>query len=212
MSPTLTTIATVTGGILAGLALAGALLWRQQQALQAARYQATHDEVTDLPNRRLFLTRLRAALADGTPVGVVLLDLDRFKAVNDTLGHDAGNDLLERVARRLASLPAPVHTAARLSGDEFALLVSGGRDDTATAAHAAWQVIAAAPIRVVNGELRMTASVGHTHSHNRHTGPRQLLAEADAAMYAAKRCGSGVREHDPRAALPARRGRDRHYR
>jgi diguanylate cyclase len=143
---------------------------------------------------------------------VVLLDLDGFKTVNDTLGHDAGNVLLEQVGRLLAGLPAPVRTAARLSGDEFALLVSGDRDDTAAVAHAAWQVIAAAPIRVAGGELSVAASVGHTHSRNRHTGPRQLLAEADSAMYDAKRCGGGVCEYRPRDTPLERRGRDRHYR
>ncbi|MEV4481831.1 GGDEF domain-containing protein [Micromonospora coxensis] len=212
MSPILYTIAIAVGGVLAGLALAGALLWRQKQALDAARYQATHDEITGLPNRRLFLARLRAALTDGTPVGVVLLDLDRFKTINDTFGHDTGNELLEQVGRVLAGLPAPVQTAARLSGDEFAVLVAGDRDDTAAAARAAWRVIVAASIRLDGGELSVAASVGFTHSGNRHVGPRHLLAEADTAMYDAKRCGGGVSEYHLYRTPPVRRSRDRHYR
>ncbi|MBM0255851.1 GGDEF domain-containing protein [Micromonospora sp. 4G55] len=211
MSSILHTIAIAAGGVLAGLALSGALLWRQQQALAVARYEATHDEITGLPNRRLFLTRLRAALGDTAPVGLVLLDLDRFKTVNDTLGHDTGNVLLDQVGRLLAGLPAPVQVAARLSGDEFALLVSGDHEDTAAAAHAAWQVIAAAPIRVVNGDISVPASVGHTHTRGQHASPRQLLAEADTAMYDAKRSGGGVCEYCPRGAPPQRRSRDRHY-
>ncbi|MFC4148032.1 diguanylate cyclase domain-containing protein [Micromonospora mangrovi] len=211
MCPTLYVIVTTVGGILAGLALAGALLWRQQQALAAARYEATHDEVTGMPNRRLFLTHLRAALADTTPVGVVLLDLNRFKTVNDTLGHDAGNDLLDQIGRLLTRIPTPVRIAARLSGDEFALLVSGDRDDTAAVAHTVWQVIAAEPIRVVNGPLRVTASVGYTHLHQPSATPRQLLAQADAAMYAAKHTGSGVCEYQPHRT-PTARSRDRHLR
>ncbi|MFG1892237.1 GGDEF domain-containing protein [Micromonospora sp. NPDC049051] len=202
---------TAVGGILAGLALAAAMLWRQQHALRAARYDATHDDVTGLPNRRLFLAHLRAALKNNTPVGVVLLDLNHFKAVNDTLGHEVGNDLLDQVGRRLASLPTPVRLAARLSGDEFALLVTGDRDDTTAAAHAAWQAIAGHCIRVVNGDLRVTASVGYTHTHQPNTTTRHLLTQADCAMYEAKRDGSGVREY-LHHRTPTVRSRDRHPR
>ncbi|MCW3818597.1 GGDEF domain-containing protein [Micromonospora sp. DR5-3] len=209
MSSILHTIAIAVGGILAGLALAAALLWRQQQALRAARYQATHDEITGLPNRRLFLTRLRAALENNAPVGVVLLDLNRFKTVNDTLGHEVGNDLLHQVGRRLTSLGGPVRVAARLSGDEFALLVTGDREDTAAAADAAWQAIAADSIRVVNGDLQVTASVGYTHTHHPNTSTRQLLTQADRAMYEAKRVDGGVREYLSQLT-PAVRSRSRH--
>ncbi|MFG1888090.1 diguanylate cyclase domain-containing protein [Micromonospora sp. NPDC049051] len=212
MSSILYTITIAVGGILAGLALAGALLWRQQQALRVARYQATHDEVTGLPNRRLFLARLRAALADNAPVGVVLLDLDRFKTVNDTLGHDSGNVLLDQVGRILTRLPTPVRIAARLSGDEFALLVDGDADDTAAVAHAAWHLIAAGPMRVINGDIGVTASVGYTHTHDPHASPRQLLAEADTAMYQAKRSTIGVCDYRPHSTPSPRRSRDRHHR
>ncbi|GGS10093.1 hypothetical protein GCM10010169_63580 [Micromonospora fulviviridis] len=211
MSPILQGIVTTVGGILAGLALAGALLWRQQQALDAARYQASHDEITGLPNRRLFLTRLRAALADRAAVGVVLLDLDGFKAVNDSLGHDTGNLLLAHVGRLLAALDAPVEIAARLSGDEFALLVRGEHEDVAAAARAAWQAIGVAPFRLTSGEVSVSGSVGYTHSPAYlSANPRQLLAEADAAMYQAKRSGAGVHGHHPLAA-PVGRSRDRHH-
>ncbi len=211
MSQTMQGMLSSLGGILAGLALAGPLLWRQQQALQAARHDATHDEITGLPNRRLFLDRLRAALQNNVPVGVVLLDLNQFKAANDTFGHEVGNDLLNQVGRRLAALPAPVRVAARLSGDEFALLVAGDRADTAAAADAAWQAIGASSIRVVNGDLRVTASVGYTHTHDPAASTRQLLAQADMAMYEAKRVDGGVREYLPHRT-PALRSRDRHHR
>ncbi|MGK5741501.1 GGDEF domain-containing protein [Micromonospora sp. URMC 103] len=209
MSPTLHTIAIAVGGILAGLALAGALLWRQQQALYTARYQATHDEITGLPNRRLLLTRLRAALAANVPCGLVLLDLDGFKTVNDTFGHDTGNLLLAHVGRLLTNLDAPVEVAARLSGDEFAVLVRGDRDETAAAARAACRTIRAARIDLDSGAVTVTASVGYTHTHDPHASPRQLLAEADVAMYEAKRSRTGVHGHHPLAA-PGRRSRDRH--
>ncbi|MEH0933977.1 GGDEF domain-containing protein [Micromonospora psammae] len=210
MSLILQGIVTTVGGILAGLALAGALLWRQQQALESAQYDATHDDVTGLPNRRLFLTRLRAALAEGGPCGVVLLDLDRFKTVNDSLGHDTGNVLLTCVGRLLADLDAPAEVAARLSGDEFALLVRGDHDEVADAARTAWRAISAAPIALSGGEVSIGASVGYTHTHL-HTSPRQLLAEADEAMYHAKRSGTGVCGHHPLSTPSGRRSRDRHH-
>ncbi|WP_319461461.1 GGDEF domain-containing protein [Micromonospora sp. RTP1Z1] len=211
MSPILQAIVTTVGGILAGLALAGALLWRQQQALEAARYDATHDEITGLPNRRLLLTRLRGALADGAPCGLVLLDLDGFKTVNDTFGHDTGNVLLAQVGRLLAGLDAPVQLAARLSGDEFALLVRGDRDDVATAARAACHAIGGAPVRLDTGEVSVRASVGYSIARLG-MSPRQVLADADQAMYHAKRDGSGVQGHDPFATPPnGGRSRDRHH-
>ncbi|MFV2102118.1 diguanylate cyclase domain-containing protein [Micromonospora sp. LOL_024] len=211
MSQIVQQMLTCVGGILAGLTLAAAVLWRQQRALREARYAATHDDVTGLPNRRLFLARLRAAVEDTTPVGVVLLDLNGFKTVNDTLGHEVGNDLLQQVGRRLASLPPPVRVAARLSGDEFALLVRGNRDDTDAAARAAWRVIAADSIRVVNGDLHVTASVGYTHTRQPNTTVRHLLSQADSAMYEAKATDGGVREYLPHRTATVR-SRDRHHR
>ncbi|WKU03429.1 GGDEF domain-containing protein [Micromonospora sp. HUAS LYJ1] len=202
-------LATALGGVLAGFALAVPLLWQQQRTLTKVRWAATHDDITGLPNRRLFLDRLRAALAGNTPVGVVLLDLNHFKTVNDTVGHEAGNDLLDLVGRRLTDLPGPV-LAARLSGDEFALLVTGDRDTTAGAADAAWRVIATHPFRVVNGELHVTASVGytHTHTHRPSIGTRQLLSQADSAMYEAKVTTGHVREYLPHRTATVR-SRDR---
>ncbi|MGC5022806.1 GGDEF domain-containing protein [Micromonospora sp. DT47] len=211
MSPILQAIVTTVGGILAGLALAGALLWRQQQALESARYAATHDEITGLPNRRFLLTRLRAALTGGAPCGLVLLDLDRFKTVNDTFGHDTGNVLLAQVGRLLAGLDGPVQLAARLSGDEFALLVDGDRDDVADAARAACHAIGGAPIRLDTGEVSVRASVGYSIARLG-MSPRQVLADADQAMYQAKRAGGGVQGHDPFATPHSGgRSRDRHH-
>jgi diguanylate cyclase (GGDEF)-like protein len=211
VSPILHTIVTTVGGILAGLALAGGLLWRQHQALLSARYDATHDDITGLPNRRLLLARLRAALAEGLPVGLVLLDLDAFKTVNDTFGHDTGNVLLARIGRLLTGLDAPVEVAARLSGDEFALLVSGDSDDVAAAARAAWRAIGGAPIPVSTGDINIRASVGYTLARLG-MSPRQVLADADQAMYHAKRDGTGVHGRSPFSTPSAGRSRDRHHR
>ncbi|MDG4760377.1 GGDEF domain-containing protein [Micromonospora sp. WMMD710] len=211
MSQTAQQMLTCAGGILAGLAVAAPLLSWQQRALIRARWAANHDDITGLPNRRLFHTRLRAALADNTPVGVVLLDLNNFKSVNDALGHEVGNDLLHQVGRRLTSLPENVWITARLSGDEFALLVRGTREDTEAAAHAAWQAIAAGTILVVNGDLPVTASVGYTHTHHPNVSPRQLLTQADSAMYEAKTADGRVREYLPhRTATVRSRDRQRH--
>ena len=90
------------------------------------RYQALHDPLTGLPNRTLFLDRLEQALASPeTPVAVVLLDLDNFKLVNDSLGHSAGDELLMEIAPRLRTAVRPGDTIARLGGDEFVVLLEG---------------------------------------------------------------------------------------
>lgn len=191
MSPILTSIVTAAGGILAGLALAAALLWRQQQALARARYAADHDDTTGLPNRRALLAALTRATRTDGPFGLVLLDLDGFKAVNDTFGHETGNDVLTEVGQRLAALRGPVRLAARLSGDEFALLVDGGPDDVAAAARAAWRTVGRQPVDLGTHALAVQASVGHT-SAALGVGPRTLLHQADTAMYQAKQTGAGI--------------------
>jgi diguanylate cyclase (GGDEF)-like protein len=212
LSPTFESFVTATGGVLAGISLAGGLLWHQQRALNRARYDATHDDTTGLPNRRAALDHLRHALRRRRPVGVVLLDLDRFKTINDTFGHDAGNQLLAAVADRLTGLPPPVGLAARLSGDEFVLVVHGDADQAAAAAHAAWQVIGAAPIPLADAIVEVSASVGYANARLG-IGYRQLLRDADEAMYRAKTTGAGVRGHCPSTgdtdAQPLRRYRDR---
>ncbi|MEU2661437.1 GGDEF domain-containing protein [Micromonospora sp. NPDC007220] len=215
MSPILTSIVTAVGGILAGLALAAVLLWRQQQALTRARYAAEHDDTTGLPNRRALLAAVGRAAQRGTPFGLVLLDLDSFKAINDTLGHEAGNDVLTEVGRRLAALRAPVRLAARLSGDEFALLVDGNRDDVAAVARAAWRAVGRDPVDLGAHALAVRASVGHT-SAALGVSLRTLLHQADTAMYQAKQTGTGVRGATATTGhtrpLPGTRPRDLHRR
>ncbi len=218
MSPILTSILTAAGGLLAGFACAGALLYRQQQQLDAARRHAAaaqkhaaraqhlahRDDTTGLPNRRAFLATLEQALADGAATGVVLLDLDHFKTVNDTFGHEYGNDLLTNVGLRLTDLPPPVTLVARLSGDEFALLIDGDTAQTQASARAAWRAVTAHPVPVTDRhDIPVRASVGYaTATATAHQPARVLLHEADLAMYHAKRTGSGV-YHPSTAAHPA---------
>lgn len=198
MSPILSSILTAAGGVLAGLALAGPLLWRQQQALNRARYAAEHDDTTGLPNRRALLAALSRSLRGGAPCGVVLLDLDGFKAINDTFGHEVGNDALTEVGYRLAALVAPVRLAARLSGDEFALLIDGDAALTHLGARAAWGTISAHPLPITERhEIALRASVGYATA-TADQSAKDLLHEADLAMYHAKRSGSGV--YHPSAA------------
>jgi len=202
VSPTLTVVASAAAGALAGAAVTAAFvatrLARNRRALHTAHHQLAHDPLTGLPNRRAFLTHLDKALRGGTPVAVVLLDLDRFKTVNDRFGHHAGDEVLCQVAARLAALPAPVRLAARLQGDEFVLLTDAGP----AGAHAAWRVIAAAPFTVAGGHrVAVTASIGvaaatradrSTDGGADDAGRARLLQRADLAMYRAKTSGAGV--------------------
>ncbi|MER7276639.1 GGDEF domain-containing protein [Dactylosporangium sp. NPDC000244] len=211
MSPLLTAILNTAGGVLAGIACLTLPLLRQRRALHIARHQAGHDDTTGLPNRRTLLTALGRAQHRDRPFGLVLLDLNRFKAVNDTYGHEAGNDLLIAVGQRLTSLPIRA-MAARLSGDEFALLVDGGPDEVGNAARHAASVIAAEPFALPSGaQVAIRASVGYT------TGRvgvpvRDLLREADAAVYWAKDGIDDVSRYHPDVTTPGntrQRCRDR---
>jgi diguanylate cyclase (GGDEF)-like protein len=222
VSPILTAILTTLGGLLAGLACGVVALHAQSERLLDARRQTTaarrravnaehlalHDDTTGIPNRRAFLAALDRALADGLPIGVVLLDLDAFKMVNDTYGHDHGNKVLTTVGLRLADLPAPVRLAARLSGDEFALLISGGHEQTRASAHAAETAISGQPIPIAcTRETAIRASVGYAVAVPASTS-RDLLHLADLAMYEAKRRRAGIADPAPHRLPPQTRRRD----
>jgi len=158
-----------------------------------AMHEAFHDPLTGLPNRPLFLDTLTEALnshPDGS-VAVLFVDLDRFKAVNDTLGHAAGDELLLEVADRLRASSREYSSAARFGGDEFALAVNH-RGDTQVAVDVANTVIAALaePFVVRGKRVVVGATVGISHSGGGRSA-LELLADADLAMYHGKAAGGG---------------------
>jgi diguanylate cyclase len=158
------------------------------------RHLATHDALTDLPNRVLLDDRLEQAIAhasrDAQPFAVMILDLDRFKTINDTLGHHSGDAVLKEVASRLRTMVRNVDTVARVGGDEFVLVV-GPAATLAEAEEIARRAndIVSQPIGVAGVELHVTASIGIAlyPEHGESTG--RLLMHADAAMYCAKQHG-----------------------
>ncbi len=184
-----------------------AVALHSRQLVQRLRYEATHDTLTGLPNRALLTERMQAALgrpADAGRATVLLLDLDRFKEVNDVLGHHVGDQLLQVVAVRLRALPVDGATVARLGGDEFAVLLPPSRDAEAEAVAMAQRIIEAlsVPVDLSDVTVSTAASIGiaveqgHTHT--------DLLRHADTAMYAAKAAGVAVTVYTP--ALDRGRG------
>ncbi len=168
-------------------------------------HQATHDELTGLPNRKLLVLKTRQALteaaAQGRQAGLLLLDLDRFKEVNDTLGHAVGDRLLAVVAHRLLHSVRPGDVVARLGGDEFAVLLPTVRDGAA-AREVASRLRAALgePISMDAMSLAIDASVGIALHPDHAPDFELLLQRADVAMYLAKERRSGIEtyvaEHD----------------
>ena len=172
--------------------LAAAIERRRSEA--ETRHQALHDPLTGLPNRALFRDRLQHALArarrhDGT-LAVLFLDVDNFKVVNDSLGHEAGDELLTALAPRLAEAVRSGDTVARFGGDEFVLLCEEVADEQ-EAIEIAQRVKAcfARPLQIAGGEHYVTASIGVALPSAGHDGPESLLRDADAAMYQAKERG-----------------------
>jgi diguanylate cyclase (GGDEF)-like protein len=156
-------------------------------ALQSEQ-QAFTDVLTGLANRKRLGERADAAVHDG-PVGLVLLDLDRFKEVNDTLGHHVGDQLLMVVAQRLASVLRPQDTVARLGGDEFALLLPGADGPSAVRAAERAREALAEPF-VLDGLLvDVSASAGIAVSPEHGTAVDELMQHADVAMYLSKESG-----------------------
>ena len=163
---------------------------------QELNHQAFHDTLTGLANRSLFIDRLTHAMdQDGreqNPVAVLFLDLDEFKAVNDSFGHPAGDDLLVEVARRIRSATRPGDTVARFGGDEFAVLVESGTMPGAAQSAAQGIIDVLTPsFRLQSSDLVVRASVGIAIAHRPQESPDDLLRDADLAMYVAKRNGKG---------------------
>ncbi|MBS1848027.1 MAG: PAS domain S-box protein [Actinobacteria bacterium] len=157
-------------------------------------HQATHDPLTGLPNRSLLLDRLGVALGrssrNSSHLAVLFADLDRFKVVNDGLGHAAGDELLMLVARRLESTVRPGDTVARLGGDEF-IIVCEDLDDPADATDLAERISAAVtePVSISGSEFVVSVSIGITVVDDPTEDPDQVIRDADAAMYLAKQRG-----------------------
>jgi diguanylate cyclase (GGDEF)-like protein/PAS domain S-box-containing protein len=157
-------------------------------------HQALRDPLTRLPNRLLLMDRARQALSrlarGGGVVALLFVDLDRFKAVNDSFGHDVGDRMLVAVAERLAEMMRDTDTVARLGGDEFVIL-GEQIDSEAEALALAERVVTTLkePFVVGSVEATMHASVGVSVAHEQDADPEAMLREADIAMYRAKRAG-----------------------
>jgi diguanylate cyclase (GGDEF)-like protein len=169
----------------------------RQRAQEQLLHLALHDALTDLPNRAWFMKRLGQALSrtkqhPTSRFAVLFLDCDRFKVVNDSLGHLAGDQLLVSVARRLESCLHPVDTLSRFGGDEFALLIEGIteiNDAICVAKHIQQEI--AAPFHLNKHQVFISASIGIVLGSNEYQQPEHLLRDADTAMYRAKALGKG---------------------
>ncbi|MEV6636771.1 bifunctional diguanylate cyclase/phosphodiesterase [Actinoplanes sp. NPDC051470] len=190
-----TSDAAVAVPMLAGLVL---ILLRQLSTLlhnsaltRRLRHQAYHDPLTGLGNRALFNERLDQALSSGRPAAIVYLDLDDFKMINDSLGHDAGDIVLRTVGDRLAACSTAEDTVARLGGDEFAVLT--GRVDGLEAQAERLLYALREPFEVGSRMVRVSASVGIAVAAGPEgTRPEDLRKNVDLAMYAAKGQGKNT--------------------
>jgi diguanylate cyclase (GGDEF)-like protein/PAS domain S-box-containing protein len=184
-------------GRISGAAAFGTDVTERRRTADKLLHDAFHDALTGLPNRALFLDRLEHRLAlekrrHQTSFSVLVLDIDRFKVINDSLGHVRGDQLLVEVARRLQACLRPADTVARLGGDEFAILL----EDVPTAADARRvaervQSELRLPFWLGPSEVFSGASVGIAHGSATYASPEDMLRDADTALYRAKAQGRG---------------------
>ena len=163
---------------------------------QEMRHLASHDTLTDLPNRSLLMDRLSQAIhqarRSGKSVAVLFIDLDRFKNINDSLGHDIGDQVIIEAARRLSASVRAGDTVARLGGDEFVVVLNeiGWRDDVVTVSRKILDAVAE-PMLLCGHELYLSSSIGVSLYAQDGQDSTTLLKNADAAMYQAKQDGKG---------------------
>lgn len=173
---------------------------RRKEAEQKLQHEATHDVLTGLPNRAYFMTRLTESLQRtqrdrNHHVGVLFIDLDRFKYVNDSLGHLVGDRLLIAISRRLKDCMRPSDTVARLGGDEFTILVEGNYDfGEVTRIAERIQQKFSVPFDISGNEIYSSASIGILHASETHLTSADMMRDADTAMYQAKRAGKARHE------------------
>ncbi len=172
----------------------------KKDAEEQLHYKATHDGLTGLPNRSHFLMRLETAIAaaENDPnhrVSVLFIDLDRFKVINDSLGHLFGDQLLIGISERLRDCLRPTDLVARLGGDEFTILVEG-RHEIAEVVRIAERVQEKfqVPFNLDGHEVFSSASIGILHRAAHHHTPEEMMRDADTAMYHAKRSGKARHE------------------
>jgi diguanylate cyclase (GGDEF)-like protein len=178
------------------------LTFREVQELGERRAEARTDELTGLANRRALTWHLEHVVRDGTRASLLLLDLDHFKELNDTLGHVAGDELLRRIGPRLRAELGPGDVLARLGGDEFGVIVARPDDDRPLAvAHRLLRALED-PFDLRGIALRVDGSIGVAHHPEHAADASGLLQRADVAMYLAKERRSGVEVYDA--------GTDRH--
>src|SRR5579875_2316925 len=165
----------------------GRLVERLRREAEERRYEALHDPLTGLPNRMLFIQRVEEVTAGGEAAGVMLMDLDRFKEINDTLGHHNGDFLLREVAGRLLTALRRRDTVARLGGDEFAILLPSvlSADEVLEAAQRVVRVLQQ-PFRLEGLSVDVGASIGVAMYPDHGDDAATLLRRADVAMYEAK--------------------------
>jgi diguanylate cyclase (GGDEF)-like protein len=173
-----------------------AVLQTLREQEDVLRRAALYDDLTGLPNRGHFRDRLTAAMSrakrrPGFRYAVLLLDLDGFKLVNDSLGHEAGDRLLQNVAVRLSRELGPDEMAARLGGDEFAVLIENSGDPAALAERL--QTAVSAPYFLTDTGVTVSASIGIAVGTEDYADTEAVLRDADTAMYYAKSCGK--RQH-----------------
>ncbi|RDS80377.1 GGDEF domain-containing protein [Dyella psychrodurans] len=174
----------------------GMILLLLETQLRRNQHLAHHDSLTGLPNRRLFKDRISGALERARqrniPTAVLAIDLDGFKEVNDTLGHHAGDDVLQQVARLFAAYLRRVDTVARTGGDEFSVVLEGpiGRHEAIDVASTLKELLEA-PLSVAGRTMQIGASIGLAMFPDDAQTPEELSILADERMYTAKRNGGG---------------------